>query len=111
MVEIRSEHADHSVRLAIHGERSSDDAWVRSEAALPIPVREHGHRVACLTRSLSRRKSASENGARSEHRQEIRGHAQAGDLFGLALTGHGAGHGAGADLEQRHLLEGFTLLL
>src|ERR1039458_572845 len=54
MVEIRSEHADHSVRLAIHGERSSDDAWVRSEAALPIPVRGHGPRVARLTRSLSR---------------------------------------------------------
>ncbi len=108
MVEIRSEHADHGVRLAVHGKDSADDARVRSEAALPIAVGEHGDRVARLTGALGRRKAASENGARAEHREEIRGHAQADDLLGLAAL---TGDRAGTDLEQRHLFEGLTLLL
>ncbi len=44
VVEIRRQHADHGVRLAIQREGSADDVRVRSEAALPKLVREHGHR-------------------------------------------------------------------
>ena len=88
--EIGSEHTDHGVWLAVHDEGSSDDPRVRSEAALPEPIGEDGHRKSRFACALGRRKGASENRASAEHRKEIRGHAQTVDLLGLAIPRHSA---------------------
>src|ERR1035437_3546574 len=105
--ELGTQYPDNGVWLAIHIKGSSDNTRVRSEPAFPKPVGENRDRIPCLPFALLRRERASQNGSRAEHRKEICSHAQADDLLGLTLTSQSSG----TDFEQRHFLEGSTLLL
>ena len=98
-LEVRAEHPDHGVRLAVQHERAPDDVRLAPEAALPQTVRQNDDAAARPV--LFRQEGAPVHGVGAEQLEETFRDARPQEILGLA----GAAEVHRPGIYRRHAFE------
>ena len=80
-VEALARDADNRVRMAVDDRRAADDCGVRAEAAHPVRVAQHRHRVRTGRTVVVRGERSTECGTDTERVEVRAGHQLAGEAF------------------------------
>ena len=97
-------HTDDRHRQAVHADRLIEDGRARTEPACPIAVGKHDHGMTAGHHIIRRAEQPANDGAHSEHVEEVAGHRFGARLLRLIIGNDGHRRLGAPDDAREHLV-------